>query len=104
MRQLFESAPAACDEPLLFANMGRVELPLVERTFDDHGLKIQIDNELSERWITADVAFSRGMERLGIDLANDIAQVQIAIPDILDVTAANFTEIAFFATSHGRRL
>ena len=36
----------------------------------------------------------------GIDLADHISQVQVAIPDILDVAAADVAQIAFFAARH----
>ena len=101
MRQLLQATPAAGDKPFLLADMRHVELPLVERPFNRHRIEIRIDNELGQRWIAADVALAGGVKRLGIDLANDIAQVEIAIPDVFDIAAADVAQIAFFAAGHG---
>ncbi len=50
-----------------------------------------------ERGVAGDVPFVRGVQRFGIDHAQDIAQVEVALPDVFHIFAADFAEIAFFA-------
>ena len=57
--------------------------------------------------IAADVAFAERVQRFGIDFADHVAQIQIAIGDFAHVAAAHVAEIAFFTFGHedkgGRR-
>src|SRR5438128_165650 len=96
MRQFFQPPPAAGDEALLLTDVSRIELAFIKRTFDGDGLKFRIDDKLGQRRIAADVALARRMQRFGIDLANDVAEVEIAVPDVLDVAAADIAEVTFF--------
>jgi hypothetical protein len=100
MREFFEATPAAGEEAFLLLYIGRVEKALVEASSDEDGLKVGIDDELSEGGVAADVAFASGVERFGIDLADDVAEVEIALPDVLDICAAKVAEIALFAAGH----
>src|SRR6478609_1377274 len=103
MSQFLQPSPAAGDKPFLLADINAVELTLVERAFNRDPFKIWIDNELGQRWITANMPLPRRMERLRIDLTNHIPQVQVALKNMLDVATANVTQIASFAAGHGRK-
>jgi hypothetical protein len=43
------------------------------------------------------------MQRLGIQKSNHEAQIQIAVGDLFDVTAAHVAQVTFFAFGHGSR-
>src|SRR5687767_3471005 len=87
--QLLQPLPAASDEAFLLADEGGIELALVEIATGGDRLKIGVGDELSERGIAADVALASRMKRLGIDLADHVAEIEIALPDVLDIAAAD---------------
>ncbi len=95
-----EAFPAAGQQAFAFSDERWVELPLVERAFDDDRLEVIGDDVLGKRWIAADVALAGRVEHLGVEHADDVAQVQIAIGDFGHVLAANIAEITFFAFGH----
>ena len=84
------------------ADEGRIELPLVERAFDDDRLEVVGDDVLRERRVAADVALAGRVQHFGIEHADDVAQVEIAIGELGHILAAHVAEIAFVAFGHGR--
>ena len=44
----------------------------------------------------------RRVQHLGIEHADDVAQIEIAVGELCDVAAADVAEIAFVAFGHGR--
>src|SRR5262249_36003307 len=89
-----EPPPAACDERLSLAHVRWIEPAFVEFAFDFDWRKVVVDDELREHWITADVPLTERVERFGIDLADHIAQIELAVGDFRDISAADFAEIA----------
>ena len=85
------------------AGSPRLEAALVEVPFGHDRGEIIVHDELRKRRIAADVPLAGRVERLRIDLPNYIPQVEIAFPNILDVAAANVTQVAFFAARHGNQ-
>ena len=65
------------------------------------GAKSSADDVLRERRIAADVPLGGRVQHLGIEHADDVAQVEIAIGELGDVLAADVAEIAFVAFGHG---
>jgi len=102
MSELFQPSPSARNQSLLLTRISLIKLPFVEWAFNRHWLKIGIDNELRERRIAPNMPLARRMQRLRIDLTNYISQVQVTLKDMLDIAAANVTEISSFA-AHGRQ-
>jgi hypothetical protein len=99
-----ESAVAAGDEGFLLADETRVERAFVEGAGDgDRWLEVVGRDVLGQRGVAADVAFLSGVEHLGIELADDVAEVEIAIGKLGHVLAADVAEIAFVAFGHGSR-
>jgi hypothetical protein len=96
----FEAVPTAGDESFLIADEGGVELALVEWAVDDHRLEVVSDDVLRERRVAADVALFGRVEDFGIEQADHIAQIQIAIGELGHVLAADVAEIAFVAFGH----
>ena len=102
MGELLETTPAAGNETFLVADVCRIELAFVKGAFNDDRLEVVFDDELGEGGIAADVPLAGRVERFGIDLADDVAQVEIAVPDVLDVAATDVAQVTFFAASHGK--
>ena len=82
-------------------DVGGIELPLVERTFDEQRWEVVGDDVLRERRVAANVALRRGVEHFGVEHADDVAEVEIAIGELGHVVAADVAEIAFVAFGHG---
>jgi len=99
--QFLQSLPASREESFLLANVGPVECAFVEWAFDDHRLKIVGDDVLGERSVAADVTLGAGMQNFGVEHADDVSQVEIAVGQIGDIMAADFAEITFVAFRHG---
>ena len=99
-----ETSPATSDQAFALGDVGWIELPLVKWTFDADRFEFVGHDVLSERWVAADVSLAGGVEHLGIEHADDVAKVQIAIGELGYILAADNAEIAFFALGHGGRL
>ena len=98
-----QPTPAAGDQRFLLLDIARIELPFVEGAFDHDRLEIVGDDELREHRVAADVALAGRVQRFGIELADHVAQIEIAIGEVFHVAAANVAEIAFFALGHRSR-
>jgi hypothetical protein len=102
-RDFFEAVPAAGDEGFLIADEGGVELAFVEGPFDGDRCEVVRDDVLRERGIAADVALFGGVEHFGVEEADDVTQVEIAIGELGHVLAAYVAEVAFVAFGHSSR-
>src|SRR6185503_2599775 len=100
VRELLQAPIAAGHQRLALANIRRIELPLIEWALDDHRLEVVAHDELGERWVAAKVPLARCVQRFRIEQAHYIAQIKVAVSELLDVTAAYVAEIAFFALGH----
>ena len=97
---MLEAFPAASNQTLTLFDEAGIEMLLAKIVVEMDRGKFGIDDELAERGVAGDVPLVRGVQSFGIDHAKDISQVQIALPDVLDIFAADFAEVAFFAM-HG---
>ena len=50
--------------------------------------------------IAAEVPLGRDVQGLGIDLAQDVAEVEVRVGDVLDLLAADLAEVALLALGH----
>lgn len=98
-----EPPPTSRDQRLPIADKSGVEVAFgkrVRRRVEHDGIEFGIDDELSHRRVAADVAFWSRMQRLGVNHSDHKAQVEIAVDDFLNFTAADVAEIALFALRH----
>src|SRR5664279_3383649 len=96
-----QPTPTAGDQRLALANVRRIEHSLVERAFDHDRRKIVVHNKLRESRIAADVSLWRRVERLGINHADHVAQIEIALGDLRHVGAADVAHVSFITFGHG---
>ncbi len=96
-----EPLPAASESRSRSDTYADVELPFVERAFDDDRLEVVGDDVLGERRIAADVPLGRRVQHLGVEHADDVAQVEIAIGELGHILAAHVAQITFVAFGHG---
>jgi hypothetical protein len=97
---LVEPAPAAGYESGPLLDVGGIEAPLVKIAIDENRLEVIGHDELGKDRIAADVPLAHRVERFRIDHSDHIPQIEIAVGDPLDITAADVTQITFFALGH----
>jgi hypothetical protein len=97
-----QTVPAASDERFLVVDKGRIEPALVKRSFDNHRREVVGDDVLSERRIATDVPFFGCVKHLGIQQADHVTQVKIAVRKLGHILATHVAQITFVALGHGR--
>lgn len=97
-----QPSPAAADKFFPLAYEFLVESPFIEVPFHDDRREVGIDDELRHRGVAANVSLASRVQRLWIEHADHIAEVEIAVGDRFHITAADVTKVAFFTTRHGQ--
>lgn len=69
----------------------------------DRSLKSVVTDELGESGCALQMGFRCEVEHFGIDLSDDIPQIEGAFGDLLDFIAAYAAQIALIASSHRMR-
>ena len=83
-----QAVPTASGQVFSSRNVFGIELPFVERTFHDDRLKRRIDDELGQHRIAAKMPFGSLEQAIWLDLANHIAEIEVAVGEVFDVLAA----------------
>lgn len=78
---------------------GRHQL-LIKRSVNMDRFKAGIDNELSQDGVTSEMPFRGGHQVASFNLADDIAQVQVADRDVFDFVATDFAHVTLIALRH----
>lgn len=92
--------PATREKDFLLADVLGIKRAFIERAFQSFRFKIIGHDVLRQRRVAADVALGRGVEHFGIKLADNVAEIEVALGQRGDVFAANFAEITFVAFGH----
>ena len=100
LRKLAQSFIAPGNEHLLIADIGRIELPLVEMPLDFNRRKVGMHDVLREHGIAANVPLAGRVQCLRIERPDHVAQIEIAVGEPCDITAANVAEISLIAFGH----
>lgn len=99
--QVFEPLVTGRDQVFTSLTKVRVQLLLIQCRFDGHvGLKVGIDDELSDCGGALQMGFGLFRELIDRDPAQDIAQVQEALVNSLDLLTTNLTQIPFITLGH----
>ncbi len=99
-----KSPPTPRNQLFPSADVVLVEVVLREWSVDNNRFEPFGDNELRLHGVAADMSLGRRQQCAGVDLADDVPQVQIAVGNLFDFVAADFTEITLLAACHDNLL
>ncbi len=97
----FPEPPIARRNPIcLLGDESRVQLVLRERALHGDSLEFGVVDELAQRRVAAQVTFGALMKGFGINLAEQVAEVKVAIGDIFHLETADLAQVTLLAMGH----